>query len=109
MLAQYVRIDDLHIRGALQKKKETQPDDLRPVIAHLCLHAVKTNSVVDVKYLQNIRKAFQLTDPADDGHYFVKLSLGDPLQAQITHCLVFSQSEGIVLMTVCTTSMQNNI
>ena len=64
MLAQYVRIDDLHIRGALQKKKKTQPDDPRPVIAHLCLHAVKTNSVVDVKYLQNIRKVFQLTDPA---------------------------------------------
>ena len=69
------------------------------------LRSLMWRAVVDVKYLQNFRKVFQLTDHANGGHYFVKPSRGDPLQAQIAHCLVFSQSEGIVLMTVSTTSM----
>ena len=69
------------------------------------LRSLMCRAVVDVKYLQNLRKVFQLTDHANGGHYFVKPSRGDPLQAQIAHCLVFSQSEGIVLMTVSTTSM----
>ena len=45
MLAQYVRIDDLHIRGALQKKKNIHPfmmpGSLRGDCPNDCMHNIQ--------------------------------------------------------------------